>query len=181
MFRRLAAVLAAMGLMLVMAAPALAVTEDLHQDTPIAWNDEGVEVECEDGDNVPSGMVLWHFVAHTTTNDFLLTADFNVGDQAVNETTYDVTGAGDPESTPDKIVDAYELHWDVITPLGTLESASITGTGTVNAGGFNLSHVCPNPGEEIPESPASALLVLTAAILGMGLVGWKMRQGVTAA
>ena len=176
MFRRLAAVLAASGLVLLVVAPALAVTEPLHQGTNIAWNDPSIEVECEEGDNVPSGMVLWHFVAHTTTNDFTMDADFNTGDQAVNEATYDVN-----DMPWTKSVDAYELHWDVTTPLGTLVTASITGSGTVNAGGFNLSHVCPNPGEEIPEAPASALLVLTATIMGAGFVVWRMRRSAVAA
>jgi hypothetical protein len=174
MFRRLAAVLAASGLVLLLAAPAMAVTVPLHQDTPLAWNDPSIEVECDADDNVPSGMVLWHFVAHTSTNDFTLTADFNTGDQSVNEATYDVSGMA-----PTKVVDFYVLHWDVTTPLGTLESASITGSGSVTQ--FNLSHVCPNPGEVIPEAPASALLVLTATIMGAGFVVWRMRRSAVAA
>lgn len=172
MLRRLAAVLAALSLTLALSSVALATTEPLHQGTNIAWNDPSIEVDC-DGASVPSGMVLWHFVAHTTTDDFLLTADFT-------DDAFDVAPP-DPESEPDMIVDSFELHWNVITSLTTLESASITGTGTVNEGGFNLSHVCPNPGEIIPESPASALLVMSAAVLGFVLIGWRTRRSWTAA
>ena len=168
MVRRLAAVLAALAMSAFTVGVALAVTEPLHQGTPIAWNDPSVEVECEEGDNVPSGMVLWHFVAHTTTSDFTMDATFADGTIVTDK-------------APDKIVDAYELHWDVTTSLTTLNSASITGSGTVGAGGFNLSHVCPNPGEVIPEAPASALLIASAAILGMGFIGWRMRRPSVAA
>jgi hypothetical protein len=168
MVRRLAAVLAALAMSAFTVGVALAVTEPLHQGTPIAWNDPEVEVECDEGDNVPSGMVLWHFVAHTTTDDFTLDAAFADG-TIVND------------KAPDKIVDAFELHWDVTTSLTTLNSASITGSGTVGDGGFNLSHVCPNPGEVIPEAPASALLIASAAILGMGFIGWRMRRPSVAA
>src|ERR671919_963558 len=158
MARRLAALLAASGLILVLAAPALAVTEPLNQATPIAWNDPSIEVECDADDNVPSGMVLWHFIAHTSSADFTLTADFDVDSEPGNEATFDVSGMA-----PTKTVDLYTLHWEVTTPLGTLVDASITGSGSVTS--FNLSHVCPNPGEIIPEAPASALLVVTAVLL----------------
>ena len=168
MFRKLAAVLAALMLTMVATSVAFAVTVPLHQGTNINWDDPETEVDCEDAD-VPSGMVLWHFVAHTTTDDFLLTADFDAAG-------FDVAGM-----EPTKIVDAYELHWDVLTPLTELNSASITGSGSVNPGGFNLSHVCPNPGEIIPEAPASALLVATAAMLGLGFIVLRRREGVTPA
>ncbi len=168
MVRRFAAVLAAFALSAFTVGVALAVTEPLHQGTPIAWNDPGVEVECEAGDNVPSGMVLWHFVAHTTTSDFTMDAAFADG-TIVND------------KAPDKVVNSFQLHWDVTTSLTTLNSASITGSGTVGEGGFNLSHVCPNPGEVIPEAPASALLIASAAIIGMGFIGWRMRRPSVAA
>ena len=161
MSRRLAAVLAALALTVLTTTAALAVTVSLHQGTNIAWNDPRVEVEC-DG-NVGSGMVLWHFVAHTTTNDFMMSATFGDGTVVTN-------------MAPSSAVAGYQLHWNVTTTLTTLQAASITGSGTVNAGGFNLSHVCPNPGVVIPEAPASALLVATAGLLGVGLIGWKMRQ-----
>jgi hypothetical protein len=165
MFRKFAAVLAALMLTMLATSVALAVTEPLNQDTPINWDDPDIEVECEEA--VPSGMVLWHFIAHTSTADFLLTADFDAAG-------YDVAGMA-----PTKTVDNYTLHWDVLTPLTELNSASITGSGTVTA--FNLSHVCPNPGEIIPEAPASALLVATAAMLGLGFIVLRRREGVTPA
>jgi len=168
MVRRLAAVPAALLIMLFTAAIALGVTVQLKQGTNIAWNDPGNEVECDEGDNVPSGMVLWHFVAHTSTDDFTMDATFADGTVKV-------------DMAPTSVVDSYELHWDVTTSLTTLVSASITGSGTVNQGGFNLSHVCPNPGEEIPEAPASALLIVSAALLGGGFLVWKRREGTTIA
>lgn len=161
--RRLAAVLAAFGLVLLLAAPAWATTEPLHQGTPIAWNDPSIEVQCDAGDNTPSGMVTWHFVAHTTTDDFTMDATFGDGTTIT-------------DMDPTKIVDSYELHWDVTTSLTTLDSASITGSGTVDAGGFNLSHVCPNPGEEIPEAPASALLLATSGLIAIGFLFFRMRR-----
>jgi hypothetical protein len=161
MVRRLTAILAALALTAFTAATVMAVTVPLHQDTPINWNDPDVEVECEN--DVPSGMVEWHFVAHTSTDDFTMDATF--GDGTV------VT-----DMAPTKIVDSFENHWNVITSLTSLESASITGGGTVNPGGFNLSHVCPNPGEIIPEAPSSVLLVASAAILGLGFFAWRRRE-----
>jgi hypothetical protein len=165
MVRRLAAVLAALALMAFTAAVAIAATVNLD-GTPIAWNDPEVEVECEADISVPSGMVLWHFIAHTSTAGWTLTADFSNGG--------DVSGMA-----ATKTVDRFTLHWDVITPLGDLNSASISGSGDVTA--FNLSHVCPNPGEIIPEAPASALLVATAAILGLGFIVLRRREGLTPA
>jgi hypothetical protein len=172
--KRLAAVAAALGLTLMFAGTALATTEPLHQTTPIAWNDASVSQECDAGQTAAPGTVIWHFVAHTTTNDFTMTASFSDGTTVTN-------------LPPDKIVDTYELHWDVTTSTtdGTgptqLLSASITGTGTVDAGGFNLSHVCANPPTPVPEAPASALLLLSAGMIGAGFVAWRMRQARTAA
>lgn len=169
MFRRLAALIAALTITALATATVVAATAQLHQGTNIAWNDPGVEVECDEQSSVPSGMVLWHFVTHATTSDFTMTASFT-------DLSFNVVN-----KAADKVLDSYELHWDVLTSLTTLESASITGSGTVNPGGFNLSHVCPNPGEEIPEAPASVLLVASAAILGIGFVGWKRRGATLAA
>jgi hypothetical protein len=166
MVRRLAAVPAALALTAMTAALALGVTVPLHQGTNITWNDPEIDVECE---TLPaSGMVLWHFVAHTTTSDFTMDATFADGTVVTDK-------------APDQTVAGYELHWNVTTTLTTLNSASITGSGSVNQGGFNLSHVCPNPGEVIPEAPASVLLVTTAAVLGLGFIGWRKRQAAAAA
>ncbi|MGH2445277.1 MAG: hypothetical protein ACRDGD_04480 [Candidatus Limnocylindria bacterium] len=166
MIRRLAAVPAALALTAFSAAVVLGLTVQLHQGTNIAWNDPGVEVECE---TLPaSGMVLWHFVAHTSTSDFTMDATFADGTIVTDQ-------------APDSVTDSFELQWNVTTVLTTLNSASITGSGTVNPGGFNLSHVCPNPGVVIPEAPASMLLVVSAAILGVGFIGWKKRQGASVA
>lgn len=167
MVRRLAAVPAALMITALTAAVALGVTVQLKQGTNIAWNDPGIEVECE-GYDVPSGMVTWHFVAHTSTADFTMDASFADGTTVTDLAPY-------------KVVNSYENHWEVTTTLTTLNSASITGSGTVNSGGFNLSHVCPNPGEVIPEAPASVLLLASAAIVGMAFFGWRKWQGAAAA
>ena len=166
MFRRMVAVPAALLVVLFTASIALGVTVPLKQGTDIDWNEAGVEVECDsDRPAVPSGMVEWHFVAHTTTSDFKLNAEFADGTTVVNKAA-------------DEVKDSYQLHWYITTSLTTLESASITSaTGAVNRGGFNLSHVCPNPGEEIPEAPASVLLIASAAVFGAGFLLWKRREG----
>lgn len=169
MFRRLAAVLAALTLMAFSVATVMAATYGLHQledKDSIAWNDPDTQVECES--QVASGMVLWHFVAHTSTDDFTMDATFADGTIVT-------------DMDPTMVVDHYQLHWDVTTSLTSLTDASITGSGTLGEGGFNLSHVCPNPGEQIPEAPATALLIGSAAILGIGMFGWRMRRSGTVA
>lgn len=168
MIRRLAAVFAGVGLVLLMTAPAFAytpLTTPLHQATPIAWNDvnyQGTEEECA-GLNLQPGQVDWHFVVHTDSSTGVMSADFDPG------TADDVT-----EMPPTKVVDTYELHWDIITGEDTLLAAS---TSVVpSADGFNLSHICSNPETQIPEAPASALLVISAGIALVGFLGWRMRR-----
>ena len=165
MIRRLAAVFAALGLVLLVAAPAFATTEPLHQGTNIAWNDPANTVDCSDTD-IPApgpGQVNWIFVAHTSTNDFTMDAAFADGTIVTDKLPY-------------KTPDTYEPHWFVTTSLTTLLTASITGSGTVGSGGFNLSHVCPNPGEQVPEAPMSSLLMVSAGLIGLGFLGWRMRR-----
>jgi len=165
MIRRLAAVFAAAGLVLLVAAPAFADT-NLHQTPPIDWNDArfslpGTAAECS-GLNLQPGQVDWHFVVHTDASTGTMSATFsNAADNVTN-------------IPPDKIVDHYELHWDVITGEDTLLSASTS--VTPSADGFNLSHICSNPETIVPEAPASSLLVLTAGVLAVGFVTWRMRR-----
>jgi len=164
MFRRLAAVPAALMLLVLTASLALGATVTLHQDTPIDWNDPSVEVECDpERAAVPSGMVEWHFVVKATHDDYTLDLEFG-------DSSYDVTGL-----TWEKSVDDYLMHFYYTTTLTSLESATATGSGTVQQ--FNLSHVCPNPGEEIPEAPMSVLLIASAAVLGGGFLLLKRREG----
>lgn len=160
MTNRLAAPLAALSLLLLLAVPAMAV--DIHQDLPItsdAAEFQGDEGDCEDA-NLQPGQVLWHFViTNSETNNQTLTATFET--------------AGNVTVNPDKVVDAYVLHYNIVTGTDTLLSASSSGT----TGRLNLSHICNGgPPPEIPEAPASSLFLLSAALMGLGYMGWRMRK-----
>jgi hypothetical protein len=163
--KRFAASLGALGLMLLIAAPALAV--DLNQHLPISSDDagyQGTETECADAD-LEAGQVLWHFVINqSSTNNQTITLTF--------------ANAGTDTYSPTKVVDTYLLQYDVYTSSGdTLTAATSSG----NDGTFVLSHICNGgPPPEVPEAPASALLLLTAA-LSLGFVGWRMRRSETGA
>jgi hypothetical protein len=167
MIKRLAAALAAFALTLVFAAPVFATTAPVNQSLPLAWNDSSVTQDCSDG--APGvNQVDWHFVAHTSTSDFTLTATFSDGTTVTN-------------LAPDKTLDSYELHWDVLTATTDgngdptqLLTATISGSGSVTS--FNLSHVCANVPTNVPEAPASAMLLLSAGLISLGFVGWRMRQ-----
>jgi hypothetical protein len=164
MLRRTVALIATLSLMLLVAAPALA--NPLHQptDPPIAWDDsqfQGDETECA-GAELEPGEVLWHFVHTMTTGDDLpstLTATFSDG------STQTVDGYVNGDSV---------VMYDVITGQTSLVSASDT---IVDDGLLNLSHICAGgPPPEIPEAPASILLILTAAVAAAGFVVWQMRR-----
>jgi hypothetical protein len=164
MVRRLAALLAALGMTLLLSAPVLAV--DLHQDTPISSDSaefQGDETECADAD-VEAGQVLWHFIINQSSTD----------DQTITVT---FQNAGTHTYSPDKVVDAYVLHYDVVTGSpDTLLSATSSG----NDGTFNLSHICNGgPPPEIPEAPASALLILTAGVAGLAFLAFRNRRSTT--
>jgi hypothetical protein len=173
MVRRLAALFAAMSLSLLLVSPALAFMP-LHQDTPIDWNDagsQGDEEECA-GVVLEPGEVLWHFVlAKSTTNDPTMTATFA-------DASFNVTDMPPTKIAPDSdMADHWVIHWDIITTQTTLLSASTSGTGEQ----FNLSHICPgSPPPDIPEAPASVLLLGTAGIgvLGFFLLRQRRREGV---
>lgn len=164
MVRRLAALFAAMSLSLLLVSPALA-NVPLHQDVPIDWNDagsQGSEDECE-GVVLEPGEVLWHFVlTQAENNDETLTATFA-------DASFNVAGMLPTKIAPDTdMADHWVLHWDIVTTQTTLNSAFASG----DAGILNLSHICPgSPPPEIPEAPASVLLVGTA---GLGLLGFYL-------
>lgn len=161
MARRLAAAVAALGLSMLLVAPALA-TVPLHQTPPIDWNDvtfQGTAEDCADT-NLDPGQVLWHFVlANTSDPNVTLTATF--GDASANVVNLSST----------KVTDHYVVMWEVITGETSLTGAS----SSANDGILNLSHICAgSPPPEIPEAPASALLMLSA---GVGLLAlFRMRQ-----
>lgn len=162
MIKRLAALAAALGLVLVMVAPALA--QDLHQTLPIAWNDaqyQGTEADCADA-NLEPGQVLWVFVGHFSSPDATMSATF---DNSADNVT---------DISPTKTLDSYELQWLVYTGEDTLLSASVT--PDTDTDGFNLSHICAAPPTEIPEAPFSALLVLSGGIGVLAFLGLRMRR-----
>jgi hypothetical protein len=162
LIRRLAALLAALGMTLMLAAPAWAV--DIHQTLPISSDSaefQGDSTECTTV--LQSGQVLWHFVVVGSSTDDTVTVTF--------------TTAGTRTLTATKDLDNVQ-HYETITGPDTLTSASSSGTD----GELNLSHICNGgPPPEIPEAPASALLLVTAGLIGLGFAGWKMRRGASAA
>jgi hypothetical protein len=163
LIRRLAALVAALSMVLMIAAPAFA--NDLHQTPPITADDpafQGTEEDCSGLDLQP-GQVLWHFVHTDTTSADLpstLTATFQ------DAGTVTVSGYVNGSSV---------VMYDITTVTGTdtLLSASDT---IVNGGLLNLSHICQGgPPPDVPEAPATALLLLTG-LAGVAFVGWRMRR-----
>jgi hypothetical protein len=153
-----------MALTLLFVGPALAVgiTNALPIDSD--GSPQGTAEDCAEF-NVQPGQVVWHFVAHTTDPNETLTATF--------------TNAGTfPNVTPYKTVDHYELHFAITTGSpDTLTDASTTGDGNLQ-----LSHICDGgPGGDVPEAPASVLLLLTAGLAGLAYVGWRMRTSTATA
>jgi hypothetical protein len=160
MVRRLAAALAALALMLLLAGPAFATTQ-ITNPLPVKSSDplyQGTQAQCAEF-NVQPGQVVWHFTAHSSTNTDLLTATF---------LTFGTTTV-----SPYKVTDTYELQFAITTGSpDTLQSASTTATDNLQ-----LSHICDGgPPPDVPEAPASVLLLLTAGLLGLGFVGWRMRR-----
>ena len=160
MIRRLAALTAAVGMVLTLALPAFAV--DIHQTLPISSDYAAFQGSDEDcaGLDLQPGQVLWHFVLNqSATNDQTLTATFST--------------AGAITVSPSKVVDSFTLHYDITTGTDTLISASTSG----NTGQLQLSHICNGgPPPEIPEAPASALLLITGGLAGLAFLGWRMRR-----
>jgi hypothetical protein len=71
------------------------------------------------------------------------------------------------------------LQYDIVTSSpDTLLSASTSGT----TGTLVLSSICDGgPSPVVPEAPASVLLLLTAALVGLGFLVWRMRGSRAAA
>ena len=161
--RRLAAAVAALGLALVLVAPALAV--EIHQDLPITSAGFGVNTDGDCHGTPSQDQLDWHFVLNqSATDDQTLTVTFQ--------------NAGTITVSPDQVVDNFVLHYDVYTTgADTLLSASTSG----DTGMLQLSDICGNPPPVIPEAPASALLLLTGGLFALGFVGWRMRRSAVAA
>ena len=166
MVRRLAAAVAALALTLLLAAPALANT--VHQSN-ISSDDAAFQGNTDDcaGLNLQPGQVLWHFVHVGTSSTDLpstLTATFTKSGT--------LTAAG-------YVNGSSIVMYDITTNLGaeTFVTGSDTITTDPDTEPLNLSHVCNGgPPPEIPEAPASVLLILTAGLVGLGFVGWRMRR-----
>ena len=160
MVRRLAALMAALGMTLLLSVPAFAV--EIGNDLPITSDSaefQGSDEECAEAD-VEAGQVLWHFIINnSTTDDQTLTVTFE--------------NAGTMTQGPDKVVDEFVLHYNFITGSpDTLLSAVSSGDGNLR-----LSHICDGgPPPEIPEAPASVLLILTAGFAGLAFLGLRNRR-----
>jgi hypothetical protein len=166
LIKRLAAILAALGLTLLVAAPAWA--NDLHQTLPIASDSSSYQGTAGDCVGVAPGFVLWHFV-HTDTKSSNLPS------------TLTVTFSDGSSQTVNGYVNGNSIvMYDVKTTTGlslTKASDSISPDGLLN-----LSHICNGgPVPVVPEAPFSALLVLAGGLAGLGFVGWRMRQNRTIA
>jgi len=164
LFRRLAALIAAVSMVLMISAPVFA--NDLHQTPPISADDpafQGTDEDCSGLDLQP-GQVLWHFV-HTGTSSSDLPSTLTATFQDAGTVTVDgyVNGSS---------IVMYDIT--TVTGTDTLLSASDTIT---NDGLLNLSHICQGgPPPDVPEAPMSVLLLLTAGLMGLGFVGWRMRR-----
>lgn len=176
MIKRLCALGAALGLMLVVAAPALAVySQPIHQATPIPWdatvdaNGNPITQECSADElaQLQPGEVLWHFVGHFATTNVTMTATFA-------DSSFNVTN-----KPWDSIADHYQLDWEIITSETTLLSASVDTATDVD--GFNLSHICSVPPVVVPEAPMSALLLLTSGFSALGWFALRLRRSSTVA
>lgn len=167
LIRRLAALIAAMSMVLMVSAPVFA--NDLHQTPPITADDpafQGTDTDCA-GLGLQPGQVLWHFV-HTDTSSADLPSTL----------TATFTDAG--TITVDGYVNGSSIvMYDITTTTGTdtLLSASDTIDNAATGGLLNLSHICQGgPPPEVPEAPMSILLLLTGGLAGLAFVGWRMRR-----
>jgi hypothetical protein len=166
LIRRLAAIIAALTLTMLVAAPAFA--NNLANGSNVPSNSSAYPPGPNDCIGVQPGTVLWHFVhTKTGTADLLgatLTATFQ------NSASQTVNGYQNGNS---------EVMYDVTTGPDTLVTASDT---IVNDGNLNLSHICDGgPPPDVPEAPASVLLLLTAALVGIGFLVLRMRGSRTSA
>jgi hypothetical protein len=163
MIKRLTAALAAVGFMLMLAGPALAV--EINQPLPISSQTFGVDTSGNCHGTPTQNQLDWHFVLNQSdSNNQTLTVTFQ--------------SAGTITAGSNQVVNRYVLHYDVYT---TGADALLSASTSEDSGALVLGDICGNPPPVIPEAPASALLILTAGIAALGFVAWRMRQGVAAA
>jgi len=166
LIRRLAALIAAFSLVLMISAPVYA--NDLHQTPPISADDaafQGTDEDCAGLDLQP-GEVLWHFV-HTMTDGTDLPSTLTATFQDAGTIT--VNGYSNGGGTA-------EVMYDITTTTGTDTLLSASDTIT-NDGLLNLSHICQGgPPPDVPEAPASVLLLITAGLAGLAFFAWQKRR-----
>jgi hypothetical protein len=165
--RRLGVVFGVLALTALAVSPALAT--DLKDGQGNISDAEWVAAHPDNtdcvGDTTPSGSTLWHFIL----NDHGTAPDQASGTVTLTATFTDEDG--NPVApyvvVQPNWVDNVVYHFNVITPSGyTLVDASTDKGGSEAE--LLLSHVCiGEPGTEVPESPASVLLVLTSGLLGL--------------
>jgi len=177
MLRRTAALLAAFGLLLALAGPAMA-TETLNPDhVGIGWDAKlGDELVCE-GDlekyEVEEGEVLWHFILTDPASDSgTITATFGSTAEPPEADLVVVQEDGEPFT-------ANSLHFWIVTPEDYYLKGATTDT---DGGNLNLSHTCyGGPPPEIPEAPFAFLLpVLALGALGAYMVINRRKGSVVA-
>jgi ABC-type glycerol-3-phosphate transport system substrate-binding protein len=166
LIRRLAALIAAASMVLMISAPVYA--NDLHQTPPITADDpafQGDDTDCG-GLTLAPGEVLWHFV-HTGTDGTDLPSTLTATFQDAGTITVNGYSNGNGSA---------EVMYDITTTTGTdtLLSASDT---IVDGNLLNLSHICQGgPPPDVPEAPMSILLLITGGLAGLAFVGWRMRR-----
>jgi protocatechuate 3,4-dioxygenase beta subunit len=153
--------MAALALTLVAVSPALAteLNED-HQNTTaaqfLAAHPETAD-DCE-GPPPAEGTVLWHFILNGAPSGETVTLTANFLDGGGNPVA-PIMDEGDEADA------SGTYHFEIITPD---DYTLVTANTDVDGNNLNLSHVCiGEPPVIIPEAPASALLVLTAALIGL--------------
>jgi hypothetical protein len=166
MKRRLAAIFAAMAMTLALAVPAFANT--VHQSDISSDNADfqGDETECA-GVELQPGQVLWHFIhAGTDGTDLPSTLSATFATAGILTVNGYSNGGGNAV-----------VMYDIITPTA---DTFVTGSDTITTDPqnepLNLSHICNGgPPPDVPEAPASILLILTAG-LGLGFLAWRRRN-----
>jgi hypothetical protein len=166
MKRRLSAIFAALAMTMLLTAPAFANT--VHQSNISSDNAgfQGDETECA-GVVLQPGQVLWHFV-HVGTDGSDLPSTLTATFTSAGTLTASGYSNGDGSAV---------VMYDIITPTAdTFVTGSDTITTDPQTEPLNLSHICNGgPPPEVPEAPASVLLILTAG-LGLGFLAWRRRS-----
>jgi len=139
------------SLVIALSVAGVASATELHQSTPITWDDTAYRGDDEvcSADALGPGLVVWHFV--------LLQAESNSGTLTVT-----FVDAGTSSALNDRTAGGV-LYWSIPTLRDTLLAASTDTNGSVLA----LSYICVGPEvSESGETPAGSNVVVTAAYSG---------------